>query len=118
MTSASKQFPSLEEFNELESVSVKYWKPKNKGDTLRGVVVDQQTSLEGGVYTVVETPSGDRFAVTNHAVLDRFMRMPEVDVGVMLVIEYVGDEKRPKSGRMYHDYKVFVKPSVVAGTSS
>ena len=86
---------------------VSYWKPKEEGEFIEGVVVIKTFDDNDSLFVVVECADNKRFALPNHSVIDRVLKSSSINPGDRLRVVFLGSKERPGK-RPFYDYDLFV----------
>lgn len=89
-----------------EQLGVQYWKPEEKGDSLKGVIKEVNHEGKYGVQIVVENENGELWSTPAHSMLQSRLRKAKVDRKVE--ITYNGKEPSTK-GDDVRLYKVLIE---------
>lgn len=89
-----------------EIKSADFWKPENKGDIIEGVLIGHNKRDFGDSFDI-ETKDGT-ITLPTLAVLTT--KLNRIEIGKLVKIEYIGETKSG-SGKIYKDFKVFIKSS-------
>ena len=73
--------------------------------TLEGVLVGLVDSQYGGKDFLVKDKDGNEVLVFGKTALQS--KMTSIKIGTKIKIEFVGEKKGEKTGRMYEDFKVY-----------
>lgn len=93
------------------------WKP-NKNDELMGVYLDTRDNVgpnKSSLY-IIQKPDGTEVTVWGNAMLDANFKRIQLGSEVKLV--YLGKETNEKSGRSYHNYKIYSRRPASATTAT
>jgi hypothetical protein len=93
---------------EWKEVNIESGTTWDKEKPLVGLLIQKKENVgdnNSNLY-VIETKDGN-VSAWGSTVLDN--KMSTAKVGEEVMIEYVGKKKNPKTGRDYHDYKVFTR---------
>lgn len=88
-----------------EDIKEEFWKPKNKGDAVNGILIKTQSDAgenKSMLYSI-KKDAGNIVKVWGSKVLDD--KMSTIAIGSDINIIYEGEVK-PEKGKSYHTYRI------------
>ena len=96
-----------EQWLEVNPMDIPLWQYQKPGDELIGYLkrVEHNIGPNGSRMYTFSTDDGKQVKVWGNTLLDT--RFDYISVGEKVKIVYLGKKKSPKTGREYHDFKVY-----------
>jgi len=107
MKETEEEVKEFEEWKEVESDSKGYvsWNEETIEKPVKGKLEGFEIGAQGGQIAILTDEKGEKFKCSASTIL--FDKLKDQE-GSEVMIKYLG-EKKSKSGRMFKDFKVFVK---------